>query len=138
MLTVLLAPLSVPAGPKSAANPRWACEEPYVVAVGKAPKSESYGPMVTIPVTEVNGVTGEVKHSSFQMPKYTREVPTEPTVCPVWKDKVPWKSFTTVVDEADLDDAIYSCEFVHGGGSVSKTKKLPGGKVAIRSDYNAW
>jgi len=27
---------------------------------------------------------------------------------------------------------------VHGGGSVSGRKELPKGKVAFRSDYQAW
>lgn len=58
--------------------------------------------------------------------------------CPVWGDKVPYKSFTTIVDEVDAEDAEYSCEYVHGAESVSKTKQLPGGKVALRSDYRCW
>lgn len=127
-----------PAGAKSATDPRWAASEPYVVAAGKADTSETYGPLIDIPVETINGVTGERTRSSFKMPKYTRLIPAEPVICPVWGDKVPWKSFTTIVDAADFDDAVYSCEFVHGGGSVSRTKRLPDGKVAIRSDYQAW
>ena len=60
------------------------------------------------------------------------------TFCPVWGDELPYKSFTTIVDAADFDDARYSCEYVHGGGSVRKWLRLGDGRVAIRSDYKAW
>lgn len=61
-----------------------------------------------------------------------------PTKCPVWGDKLPYKSITVIVDAADRDAAIHSCEYVHGGGAVSKTKKLPNGKLAIRANYMCW
>lgn len=61
-----------------------------------------------------------------------------PTKCPVWGDRLPYKSITVIVDEADLNAAIRSCEYVHGGGAVSKTKKLSNGKVAVRANYMCW
>lgn len=61
-----------------------------------------------------------------------------PTVCPIWKDKLPYKSVTVICDKQEEGDCEYWLEHVHGGGSVSKRKELPKGKVALRSDYQAW
>jgi len=61
-----------------------------------------------------------------------------PTVCPVWHDKLPHKSVTAICDKKDENDCEYWLEFVHGGGSVSRRKELPNGKIAFRSDYQAW
>ena len=61
-----------------------------------------------------------------------------PTICPIWNEKLPYKSVTVVTDQALVDDVIYWLEYVHGGGSVSKMKKINGDKVAIRSNYMCW
>ena len=61
-----------------------------------------------------------------------------PDICPIWRDKVPFKSVTVVCRKEDEGDVAYWLEFVHGGGSISRRKKLPKGKVALRSDYQAW
>jgi len=61
-----------------------------------------------------------------------------PNICPIWKDKIPYKSVTVVCPEEFEGDCEYWLEFVHGGGSISRRKKLPGGKIALRSDYQAW
>jgi len=58
--------------------------------------------------------------------------------CPVWGDKVPYKSVTVICKAGQVQDTIYWLEYVHGGGSVRKMKALPGDRVALRSDYMAW
>jgi hypothetical protein len=61
-----------------------------------------------------------------------------PTLCPVWKDKLPYKS-VTVICPADVEDQVtYWLEYVHGGGCISKRKKLADGNVALRSNYMCW
>ena len=59
-------------------------------------------------------------------------------ICPIFKDKVPYKSVTVVCTQAQKEDLIYWLEYVHGGGCVQDERDLPDGKVAIRSDYMAW
>lgn len=58
--------------------------------------------------------------------------------CPIFKDKVPYKSVTVVCDIAQQGEVEYWLEYVHGGNCVCKTKKLPENKIAIRSDYQCW
>ena len=63
--------------------------------------------------------------------------------CPIFKDRIDYKSFTVIVEKDLQTSAEYWCEFFHGGGSVSKTMELDNTKngkvyVAIRSDYQAW
>lgn len=59
--------------------------------------------------------------------------------CPIWNDRVPYKS-VTVVGPAELEaDIRYWLEYVHGGESVSKRKLTQNGKmVALRSNYMCW
>ena len=59
-------------------------------------------------------------------------------VCPIFKDKVPYKSVTVVCNSSQVNEVIYWLEYVHGGDSVSKVRALPDGKAAIRSDYQCW
>jgi len=59
-------------------------------------------------------------------------------VCPVWHDKIPYKSVTIICDKQQEGDCEYWLEYVHGGGSVTRRKELSKGKVALRSDYQAW
>lgn len=58
--------------------------------------------------------------------------------CPYFKDKVPYKSVTVVCDKDQVHEVTYWLEYVHGAHSVSKTKDLKNGKVAMRSDYKCW
>ncbi len=57
--------------------------------------------------------------------------------CPIWKDKLPFKSVTVVCKKEDLSDVEYWLCYVHGG-SFERIKDLPDGKVALRSNYQAW
>lgn len=59
-------------------------------------------------------------------------------ICPVWKDKLPYKSVTVICKKAQQSEVEYWLEYVHGGGSVEKWQELPFGKVAIRSNYKCW
>ena len=59
-------------------------------------------------------------------------------ICPIWKDKLPYKSVTVVCKKKDEDEVIYWLEYVHGADCVSRRKELPKGKVALRSNYMCW
>ena len=61
-----------------------------------------------------------------------------PPTCPIWGDKVPWKSVTIVCTKEQVGEVEYWCVFVHGGDCISKIKHLGDNKVAIRSNYMAW
>jgi len=67
--------------------------------------------------------------------------------CPIFKDYIPYKSFTIIVSNDQFDNAVYWCEYMHGVESVWDIKQfdyLRVGKhirknqVAIRSDYQCW
>ena len=60
-----------------------------------------------------------------------------PIVCPVWKDKLPYKSVTVICKPSQEQDVTYWLEYVQGTDSVSRRKKV-GNKVALRSDYKCW
>jgi hypothetical protein len=60
------------------------------------------------------------------------------TICPIFKDKVPYKSVTVVCTREQEFDVCYWLEYVHGGNSIAKRKILPDNKVGIRSDYMCW
>ena len=55
--------------------------------------------------------------------------------CLIFKDKLPHGSATVVGPIKQEADIAYWLEYVHGANSISKTKALLGGKIAIRSDY---
>jgi hypothetical protein len=57
--------------------------------------------------------------------------------CPVWGDRVPWKSVTVIVEASEEDAAAYCLSMAHGAG-WSRRKVLDDGRVALRSDYAAW
>lgn len=59
-------------------------------------------------------------------------------ICPIFGDVVPYKSVTAVCAIAMETDVTYWLEYVHGGNSISQRKVLPGGRVALRSDYMCW
>lgn len=58
--------------------------------------------------------------------------------CPIFKDKLPYKSVTVVCKDNQIKEVIYWLEYVHGANSISKTKKLAEDKIAIRSNYMCW
>lgn len=57
-------------------------------------------------------------------------------ICPIWKDKLPYKSVTVVCKKEDVNEVIYWLSYVHGG-PYSKMKDLKNGNIAIRSRYQA-
>lgn len=59
-------------------------------------------------------------------------------ICPMFNDKVPYKSVTVVCNESQLVEVEYWLTYVHGANCVYATMKLPEGKIAIRSDYQCW
>lgn len=59
-------------------------------------------------------------------------------LCPVFKDKVPYKSVTVICTREQEFDVSYWLEYVDGANSISKRKLLPDNKVALRSDYMCW
>ncbi len=74
------------------------------------------------------GVKGMIVSSSFEPCKYFHDV-------------VPYKSVTAICMEHQIADVLYWLEYVHGGGSLSATRKLGGadaGRIALRSDYQCW
>lgn len=79
----------------------------------------------------------EIDPKYFPQEKYDLLVSKLPHICPIWKDKIPWKSLTVVCSNDEVNEVLYWLSYVHGG-EVSRMKKLPNGKVAIRSDYQCW
>ena len=61
-----------------------------------------------------------------------------PDKCPIWKDKLPYKSVTVVCKEEDYNQVVNWIHYVHGGDCIQKEKHLPEGKIAIRSNYMCW
>ena len=57
--------------------------------------------------------------------------------CPVWRDKLPYKSVTVICNTDQFNEVTHWLSYVHGG-MYSNAVELKGGKVAIRSDYQAW
>lgn len=58
-------------------------------------------------------------------------------ICPVWGDRMPWKSVTVIVPADEEDDAAFCLACAHGSG-YSNRKVLEDGRIALRSDYTAW
>ena len=78
-------------------------------------------------------------NSSYCEPDLLKRLTSEiPEICPVWGDKIGYKSGTFVGPADREDEIVYWLEYVHGGNSVSRRKELPGGKIALRSDYQCW
>lgn len=61
-----------------------------------------------------------------------------PNTCPIWHDKIPYKSVTVVCGVLQEPDVEYWLDFVLGADSVSRRKTLPKGKLALRADYKCW
>lgn len=79
----------------------------------------------------------EVDGKYFTQEKYNEITSRLPDTCPVWKDKMPYKSVTAICSEEEFDEVTFWLSYVHGG-EYEKVKNLPDGKVAIRSNYQAW
>lgn len=109
--------------------------------------------------TQPNGLTFSVNvHTTPQAKKITQEdvwgnyelqtkgmiIAKTNDTCPIFKDKVPYKSVTVICEPSQQNEVEYWLEFVHGGGSVSKSRIVAknanqyAGKLAIRSDYQCW
>ena len=58
-------------------------------------------------------------------------------ICPVWKDKLPYKSVTVICNADQENEVTYWLSYVHGG-EYSKRKVLKNGQVAFRSNYQCW
>lgn len=60
------------------------------------------------------------------------------SICPIWKDILPYKSVTVICDETQVSEVMYWLSYVHGANCISDETKLPNGKFAIRSNYMCW
>ncbi len=58
-------------------------------------------------------------------------------VCPVWGDKLPYKSVTVTVSLEDEEAAAYCLESAHGG-QWTRRKVHSDGTVSLRSNYVCW
>lgn len=73
----------------------------------------------------------------FSQEEYDRITAKRPAICPIWNEKLEYKSVTAVCSPEQLGDVLYWLSYVHGG-EYSKMKKLKDGRIAIRSDYQCW
>lgn len=55
-------------------------------------------------------------------------------ICPIWGDEIPYKSATLICEENQVEEVNKWIRYVKGQG-YSRKKKLPDGRVALRSDY---
>lgn len=58
--------------------------------------------------------------------------------CPIWKDKLEYKSTTFICPINKEDEVIYWIEYVYGCDSISRRKQLDDLRVALRADYQCW
>lgn len=58
--------------------------------------------------------------------------------CPIFCDKVPYKSVTVVCDANQESAVRYWLSFVHGGNNISNRKVFDDGRIALRSNYMCW
>lgn len=63
--------------------------------------------------------------------------PDKSVVCPIFGDVVPFKSVTVACKPEELSDVLHWLAYVHGG-EHSADIELEDGRIAIRSDYQAW
>jgi len=61
-----------------------------------------------------------------------------PSICPVWGDKLQYKSVTVICRPCFEEEVKYWLEYVHGGGSVTRRKVISKNEIALRSEYQAW
>ena len=57
--------------------------------------------------------------------------------CPIFRDAIPYKSVTVVCAPEQLPGVLQHLMNAHGG-SHSNEKAMSDGRIAIRSDYQAW
>ena len=57
--------------------------------------------------------------------------------CPIFGDILPYKSVTVVCKKGQLEGVLQHLMNAHGGGH-SYERELPDGRIAIRSNYQAW
>ena len=63
--------------------------------------------------------------------------PYKAVKCPIFRDVIPYKSGTVVCSKEQLPGVLQHLMNAHGG-SHSGEKVLSDGRIAIRSDYQAW
>jgi len=73
----------------------------------------------------------------FSKEEYNKLIKEVPDVCPVWGDHMQWRSVTVICKEEDEVDVQCLLAMTHGGG-INRYKKLTDGRIALRSDYQAW
>ena len=113
----------------------WVAKEPYCVAHGRTPLTES-GPLAPMKCTITE--YGKTRVETHMVSSWTKMGPDDQgDVCPVWGDIVPWKSLTVIVPPELENAATYCLACMHGAG-YSRRKVLEDGRVAFRSDYAAW
>ena len=86
----------------------------------------------------VGGLTKEDVWGDYEKDTKGMIVAKTDETCPVFKDKLPYKSVTVICDVDQEDAVTYWLSFVHGGDCVQDIKKLKGNKLGIRSDYQCW
>lgn len=70
--------------------------------------------------------------------EYDKATAELPAVCPVWFDRLPYKSVTVICPTEQEDEVSYWLEFCHGANCIEKVRRLENGKSAIRSNYMCW
>lgn len=83
-------------------------------------------------------VWGEYDHEQHKRISDGMIVARTDEICPIFGDKVPYKSVTVVCNKDDYKDVCYWLGFVHGGDNISQEKELEDGRIAIRSNYMCW
>lgn len=82
-------------------------------------------------------VWGKHNEKTFEPIHNGMIVAREEEKCPIFRDRLPYKSVTVVCKPEQEDEVCYWLDYVHGGG-ISKRKVLKDGKIAIRSNYMCW
>lgn len=79
----------------------------------------------------------DVDEKYFTQKQYDELTAVLPDICPVWNDKLPYKSVTAICSSDEADEVIHWLAYVHGG-EPAMVIKLSGDRVAIRSHYQCW
>ena len=61
----------------------------------------------------------------------------EQVKCPIFGDILPYKSVTVICTQEQLPGVLQHLMNAHGGPHADE-RELPDGRIAIRSDYQAW
>ena len=59
----------------------------------------------------------------------------EDEICPIWSDKVEWRSDTILCRKEHLEDVLYWTDFMNGADNVIKQTDVGENHVAIRTMY---